>query len=39
MALEANLPPQPWKFEFLSEPDPAGEAGFPARRKATETRP
>ena len=40
LAAVMNLPPQPSKFELLSEPDPAGEVvPFPARPKAKETRP
>lgn len=32
MVAEANLPPQPSKFELLSEPAPAGEVvGIPGR--------
>jgi hypothetical protein len=40
LVAEAHLPPQPSKFELLSEPDPAGEVvPFPARPKAAGTRP
>jgi hypothetical protein len=40
MVAEAKLPPQPSKFELLSEPDPEGEVvPFPAHQKAGVARP
>jgi hypothetical protein len=40
LAAVMNLPPQPSKFELLSEPDPAGEVvPFPAPPKTRGTRP
>jgi hypothetical protein len=40
LVAEAELPPQPSKFELLSEPDPEGEVvPFPAPGKAEAARP
>ena len=40
LVAEASLPPQPSKFELLSEPAPAGEVvGFPGRQRVAAARP
>ncbi len=40
LAAVMNLPPQPSKFELLSEPNPAGRSGaIPGPPKARGTRP